>query len=334
MRPFAFHRSHSIDEAVAEHGSDAATSYLAGGTTLIDLVKLDVMQPRRVVDVNRLPLDRIERLPDGGLKIGALVRNSDLAWHEDVRRQYPLLSAALLSGASPQLRNMATTGGNLMQRTRCPYFRDNISSCNKRAPGSGCAAFEGYNRGHAILGGSEACIATHPSDMCVALAALDATIHVRGAEGEHSIPFSDFHRLPGATPEVEHALRPGELITAVTLPPPPTGTRSQYLKLRDRESYEFALVSVAAIIAMNGPRIREARIALGGVGTKPWRVPAAEAVLRGAVPAPPIFKAAAESALQGAQPREHNAFKLTLARHAIIRVLEDLTRDPATPSVA
>lgn len=325
MREFAYHRSTSVADAVSAHGPDAATSYLAGGTTLIDLVKLDVMQPQRVVDINRLPLAQIENLPDGGLRIGALVRNSDLAWNDEVRRRYPVLSAALLSGATVQLRNMATTAGNLMQRTRCPYFRDNVSPCNKRQPGSGCAAMDGYNRGHAVLGTSDACIATHPSDMCVALAALDARVVLHGPKGERRIPMLNFHRLPEHTPHLEHELNPGELITAVELPPPLPGGKQQYLKLRDRESYEFALVSVAAIVVRDGPRIKDARLALGGVATKPWRAQAAEGLLRGSVAAPPTLQAAAESALQGARPHQHNMFKVALARRAIVRVLEDLT---------
>jgi xanthine dehydrogenase YagS FAD-binding subunit len=323
MRAFAFHRSETVADAVAAH-TDAA-SYLAGGTTVIDLVKLDVMRPARLIDVNRLPLSKIERLPGGGLKIGALVRNSDLAWHEDVKKNYPLLSAAILAGASPQVRNMATTAGNLMQRTRCPYFRDNLSPCNKREPGSGCAAIDGYNRMHAILGGSADCIATHPSDMCVALAVLEPEITVSGEAGERTIRFADFHLLPGNTPEREHALRNGELITAVILPPPLPEAREHYLKLRDRESYEFALVSVALLVRREGDRITEARLALGGVGTKPWRAPAAEQLLRGALVAPATFKAASEAALAGAQPRNHNSFKLPLARLAIERALADVT---------
>lgn len=307
------------------HGSDPNTAYLAGGTTLIDLVKLDVMRPTRVVDINRVPLDKIERLPSGGLRIGAMVRNSDLAWNEDVRRQYSVLSAALLSGASAQLRNMATTAGNLMQRTRCPYFRDNVSPCNKREPGSGCAAMEGYNRSHAIFGGSDACIATHPSDMCVALAALDAELLIQGAAGERRVSMLNFHRLPGNSPQLEHELRPGELITAVELPPPLAAGRSQYLKIRDRESYEFALTSVAAILVLDGSRIRDARLALGGVATKPWRLHETEALLRGSVAAAPIIHAAAESAVRDARPRQFNTFKVTLVQRAVVRVLQDLT---------
>jgi xanthine dehydrogenase YagS FAD-binding subunit len=324
MRAFAFQRATSVAEALSAHGASPSTSFVAGGTTLIDLVKLDVMRPERLVDVNRLPLAGIDSLPDGGLRIGALVRNSDLAWHNDVKARYPVLSAALLSGATAQLRNMATTAGNLMQRTRCPYFRDNISACNKREPGSGCAALEGYNRIHAVLGGSEACIATHPSDMCVALAVLDATIHIQSdGGGERTIPFADFHLLPGQTPEKEHALHPRELIVAVTLPPPPAGARQHYLKLRDRESFEFALASAAIVATRDGDRIREARVALGGVATKPWRSAAAESALRGQPATEATFRAAAAAALRDAQPRAHNAFKIPLAQQAIVRALTE-----------
>lgn len=326
MRPFSFHRSTSVTDAIAAHGDSPDHAYVAGGTTLLDLVKLDVMRPEEVVDINRLPLSAIERLPDGRLRIGALVRNSTLAWDERVRRDYPVLAEALLSGASPQLRNMATTAGNLMQRTRCPYFRDNVSACNKRDPGSGCAALDGYNRSHALLGTSDACIATHPSDMCVAMAALDATIALDGPDGGREVAFADFHLLPGDTPHLEHELRPGELITAVTLPPPITGAHHRYLKLRDRESYEFALASAAVIVACDGGRIREARIALGGVATKPWRAYAAEEALRGKPPTPQAFAGAADAALRDARPREHNAFKLPLARQAILRALEEATQ--------
>jgi xanthine dehydrogenase YagS FAD-binding subunit len=321
MRPFDFHRATSVTDAIARH--DDASAFVAGGTTLIDLVKLDVMRPATVIDVNRLPLATVERLPDGRLRIGALVRNSDLAWHADIKAHYPVLSAALLSGASPQLRNMATTGGNLLQRTRCPYFRDNLSPCNKREPGSGCAALDGYNRLHAVLGTSDACIATHPSDMCVALAALEATVVVQGAAGERTIAFADFHLLPGDTPDREHALRPGELVTAVILPPPLDGSRQHYVKLRDRESFEFALASAAVILRLDGDRIPYARVALGGVATKPWRATTAEQVLHGAIANAATFEQAADAALRDARPRHHNAFKIPLARQAIKRALAD-----------
>lgn len=323
MREFGFQRSRTIDDAVARHGARPASVFLAGGTTLLDLVKLDVMRPDQVVDVNRLPLSGIRRTADGSLRIGALVRNSDLAWNADVQRDFPVLSAAILAGASAQIRNMATTGGNLLQRTRCPYFRDNVSPCNKRDPGTGCAALDGVNRMHAILGGSEACIATHPSDMCVALAAIDADVNVHSSAGERRIRFRDFHRLPGDSPEKESALEPGELITSLTLPALPPGSRQHYLKLRDRESFEFALVSAAVIVWLDGGRIRDARVALGGVATKPWHALAAENVLRGAMPSADTFRAAAAAALHEAQPRRFNAFKVPLAQQVIERALEE-----------
>lgn len=322
MREFAFQRSATVADAVARHSESTSNEFVAGGTTLIDLVKLDVMRPDTVVDINRLPLSTIERTPGGGLKIGALVRNSDLAWHDDVKRDYPVLSQAILAGASAQIRNMATTAGNLMQRTRCPYFRDNLSPCNKREPGSGCAAMEGYNRTHAILGGSGSCIATHPSDMCVALAALDADVVVQGPDGQRTIACHDFHLLPGNKPEKEHALKAGELITAVVLPPPIAAARHAYVKLRDRESFEFALASAAVIVVLEGGRIRYARVALGGVATKPWRAIPAEHALRGAAATTETFRAAAIAAVRDAQPRKFNAFKVTLARQAIQRALE------------
>ena len=322
MIEFGYSRAANIAEALSQHqASSSAAAYLAGGTTLIDLIKLDVMQPRQVVDINRIGLAEVERMPDGRLRIGAMVRNSDLAWHPAVRESFPVLREAVLSGASAQLRNMATTGGNLMQRTRCTYFRDNYSPCNKRAPGSGCAALDGYNRAHAILGVSDSCIATHPSDMCVALAVLDAEILLQGKNGERTLPFSDFHLLPGSTPEKEHALEPDEIITGVILPPLPSKAHSLYVKLRDRESYEFALASAAVVLELDGGKIREARIALGGVATKPWRATAAEAVLRGAAPGEEVFRRAAEAALQGAQPRRHNAFKIELGKRVVTGTL-------------
>lgn len=321
MRAFAFSRARDAGDAVARHRVNPNTEYVAGGTTLIDLVKLDVMRPAAVVDVNRIGLAEIEVAAEGGLRIGAMVRNSDLARHPTVRERYPVLAEALLSGASAQVRNMATTGGNLLQRTRCPYFRDGVSACNKREPGAGCAALEGYNRSHAILGGSEACIATHPSDLCVALAALEATVVVSGAEGERTIPFTDFHRLPGDTPHREFALRAGELITAVLVPAPAAGTRSWYLKLRDRESFEFALASAAVALRLDGRRIVDVRVALGGVGTKPWRATEAERVLDGAEASEAVFRDAAEAAVARAQPREHNAFKVELAKRVLVRTL-------------
>jgi xanthine dehydrogenase YagS FAD-binding subunit len=323
VRSFSFSRAGSVADALVQSEGGGESAYVAGGTTLIDLVKLDVMRPERIVDVNRVGLDGIEERPDGSLRIGALVRNSDLARHPGVRARYPVLAEAILAGASAQLRNMATTGGNLLQRTRCPYFRDNVSACNKREPGSGCAAREGYNRSHAILGGSAACVATHPSDMCVGLAVLAARVLVRGPAGERTIPYEEFHLLPGDTPERESALRPGELITAVELPAPPAGARSWYVKLRDRESYAFALASAAVLIVPQpgGNGLREARVALGGVATKPWRAREAEELLAGGPAEDQYFQTAAKAALQGARPLRHNAFKAELARRAIVRAL-------------
>ena len=323
MRAFSFSRAESVSDAIIRHDAGSGTAYLAGGTSLIDLVKLDVARPRQLVDLNRVGHNRIEALADGSLQVGALVRNSDLARHPVVRERYPVLAEAVLAGASAQLRNMATVGGNLLQRTRCSYFRDNISACNKRAPGSGCAALDGVNRAHAILGVSGNCIATHPSDMCVALAVLDCRVLVHGPDGERSISFADFHLLPGDTPERESALGPGELVTAIVLPPPPVGARSWYVKLRDRESFSFALASAAILIVpeTKDRTAREVRIALGGVATKPWRAREAELLLAGVELDETHFQAAAEAALREAQPRQHNAFKVELARRVIVRAL-------------
>lgn len=326
MEAFDYLRAADVGSALAQHGRDPAASYLAGGTTLLDLAKLDVMRPRRVVDINRIGLDRIAPASGGGLRIGAMVRNSDLAHDADVRQRYPVLAQALLCGASVQLRNMATTGGNLMQRTRCPYFRDNFSPCNKRAPGTGCAALQGYNRGHAVLGTSDACVATHPSDMCVALAALEAEIELRGPEGSRTLPIEQFHLLPGTTPQREHALRPGELIVAVVLPAPATGTRSWYIKVRDRASYDFALAAAAVVLREDGGRISDARIALGGVATKPWRARDAEAALRGQPLDPRSFRAAADAAMTGARPLADNGFKVELGRRVVLRTLQMLAQ--------
>lgn len=327
MRDLNYARADSVDRALrhdAESGQPSA--YLAGGTTLLDLVKLDVMRPDQLVDINRLPLKRIEKLPDGRVRIGALVTNSELARHSLVRREYPLLSQALLSGASTQLRNKATTGGNVMQRVRCNYFRDGVSPCNKREPGSGCAAIGGHNRSvHAVLGTSEHCIASHPSDMCVAMMAIGARITVQGAHGTREIDFGDFHLLPGDTPWKEHALQSHELISHVTLETPLAGSRSGYLKLRDRASYQFALASSAVIVVMDGPRIREARIAMGGVATKPWRAHEAEAALAGQTATMDVFRQAAAIAFRDAHPYSHNAYKVPLGQQAIIRNLRDLT---------
>lgn len=327
MEPFAFSRA--VDPAQAiKAGSAASTAqqgaevrFVAGGTTLIDLMKLDVETPSRVVDINHLPLAEVERTPGGGLQIGALVRNSDLANNAEVQRDYPVLSQALLAGASGQLRNMATTGGNLLQRTRCVYFRDTATPCNKREPGSGCSAIDGYNRNLAVLGTSEHCIASNPSDMNVALTALEAIVVIRGAQGERRVPIGGFFLLPGGTPQRETVMQPGDLITHVLLPPPHQGARSHYLKLRDRASYEFALASAAVVLAADGGAIRHARVALGGVGTKPWRSPEAEQALLGKPANRATFASAAEAAMRDAKPQSQNGFKIELAKRCLISAL-------------
>src|SRR5215510_5982634 len=303
----------------AQQGADVR--FLGGGTTLIDLMKLNVEIPARVLDINRLPLGKIEATSDGGVKIGAMVRNSDLANHAKVQKDYSVLSQALLQGASAQIRNMATVGGNLLQRTRCVYFRDTAMSCNKREPGSGCPAITGHNRTLAILGASEHCIATNPSDMCVAMAALEATIHIQGPKGTRAVAFGDFHLLPGSTPERETVLEPGDLITHVTLPPPISGSKHLYLKLRDRASYEFALASAAVVLTIAGSKITRARIALGGVGTKPWRSPEAEAALTGKPANDASFRQAAEAGLRNARPQSENKFKIELAKRCLTHAL-------------
>jgi xanthine dehydrogenase YagS FAD-binding subunit len=321
----AFHYEKATDVTGAVNSAAAGVKFVAGGTTLIDLMKLNVEQPTGLLDINHLPLDQIERTPDGGLKIGAMVRNSDLAHNADVQQQYAVLSQALLSGASPQLRNMATTGGNLLQRTRCYYFRDTNYACNKREPGSGCAAIDGFNRIHAILGTSEHCVATHPSDMCVALTALEAVIHIQGPRGERTVPINEFYFVPGNTPQRENVLAPGELITYVTLPPLAKGTSSYYLKRRDRASYEFALASAAVVALVQGGRIERVRVAFGGIGTKPWRSLEAEHVLEKHEPSEKNFRAAAEAALRGARPLHNNAFKVELAKRTLMRALKVAT---------
>ncbi len=332
MKTFQLTRATDSAQAIATAAKattaqqGAEIRFIGGGTTLIDLMKLNVEQPQKLVDINRLPLDRIEALPDGGLTIGAVVRNSDLAYHPLVRKNYAVLSEAILSGASAQLRNMATTAGNLLQRTRCMYFRDTAMPCNKREPGSGCAAITGANRGLAILGTSEHCIATNPSDMNVAMAALEAVIHVRGAKGERSIPIVDFHVLPGKTPQRETVLEPGDLITHVTLPPPAPGNRSLYLKLRDRASYEFALASAAVVITAVNGKITRARIALGGVGTKPWRSTEAEGELTNQPATEAVFRKAADAALRGAKPQSQNGFKVELAKRCLVHALKLVTQ--------
>jgi len=327
MHTFEFTRAESAADAVqtaaraktAQQGADVR--FIAGGTTLVDLMKLDVEMPSRLIDINRLPLDKVEEMAGGELKIGATVRNSDLAHHPKVQRDYAVLSQAILSGASAQLRNMATTAGNLLQRTRCLYFRDNAMPCNKREPGTGCPAITGSNRMLAILGTSEHCIATNPSDMCVAMAALEATIHVQGAKGARSIPIGDFHLLPGSTPQRETVLEPGDLITHVTLPPPRPGSKQLYLKLRDRASYEFALASAAVVMNLTGGNVSYVRIALGGVGTKPWRSPEAEAALTGKAANAANFRQAAEAALRNARPQSENNFKIELAKRCLTHAL-------------
>jgi xanthine dehydrogenase YagS FAD-binding subunit len=326
MEQFQFNRAATVPQAI-QSGATSSTSqqgadvrFVAGGTTLIDLMKLNVERPKLVVDINGLPLDQVEAV-NGGLKIGALVRNSDLAHHPTVQRDYAVLSQALLSGASPQLRNMATTGGNLLQRTRCVYFRDTAHACNKREPGSGCSAIDGHNRTLAILGTSKDCIATNPSDMNVALTALEATINIQGARGERSVPIHDFYLLPGSTPHKENLLEPGDLITSVTLPAPVAGTKSLYLKLRDRAAYEFALASAAIVVRMDGKQIKSARVALGGVGAKPWRSLEAERALQGHAASATLFRHAAEEALKGAHPQSENGFKVELSKRCLVRAL-------------
>ena len=327
MKMFEFVRPADASAAIgaaaksktAQQGANVR--FVAGGTTLLDLMKLNVETPGQVLDINRLPLDKIEATPDGGLKIGATVRNSDLAHHATVKREYSVLSQAILSGASTQLRNMATTAGNLLQRTRCVYFRDTAMPCNKREPGTGCPAITGHNRMLAVLGTSDHCIATNPSDMCVAMAALEATIHIQGRDKSRSVSIGDFHLLPGDTPHRETVLEPGELITHVTLPPPKANSKHVYLKLRDRASYEFALSSAAVVINVDGGNISYVRIALGGVGTKPWRSLDAESVLTGNPANAAQFKKAAESAMRDAKPQTENGFKIELARRCLTHAL-------------
>jgi xanthine dehydrogenase YagS FAD-binding subunit len=331
MHTFEFIRPEDSAAAVATAAQantaqqGAEVRFVAGGTTLLDLMKLNVETPSRVLDINRLPLDKIEATQDGGLKIGATVRNSDLAQHATVQRDYAVLSEAILAGASAQLRNMATTAGNLLQRTRCMYFRDTAMPCNKREPGTGCPAITGSNRMLAVLGTSEHCIATNPSDMCVAMAVLEATIHVQGPNGTRAIPIDDFHLLPGSTPNRETVLEPGDLITHVTLPPPVAGSRQIYLKLRDRTSYEFALASAAIVITVADGKIRRVRIALGGVGTKPWRSREAESALVGQTANEANFRKAGEAAMREAKPQSENGFKIELAKRCLAHALQIAT---------
>jgi xanthine dehydrogenase YagS FAD-binding subunit len=324
MNPFRYERVRDAERAVALLAQAPNAAFLAGGTNLVDHLKLGVAQPELLVDITRLPYDRVEPLPDGGVRIGALVRNSDLAADRTIRARYPVLAQALLAGASGQLRNLATIGGNLLQRTRCVYFQDATKPCNKREPGSGCPAREGYHRELAILGASPACIATHPSDMAVALVALDAVVHTLGPDGERTIPLVDLHRLPGEEPERDTVLAHGELITVVDLPPLPFAARSRYRKVRDRAAYAFALVSVAAALGVADGVVRDVRMALGGVAHKPWRTWKAEAALRGGPATEEAFRRAAEAELADATPLSGNAFKVPLARNVIVRTLLDL----------
>ena len=321
MQPFAYTPADDLQSATRLAVADPGARYLAGGTTLVDLMKLDVETPTQLIDISRLPLAEIVAQADGGVRIGALARNSDLAHNEAVRARFPVLSQALLAGASGQVRNMATTAGNLLQRTRCSYFRDTATPCNKREPGSGCSAIDGYNRMHAVLGTSASCIATHPSDMAVALVALDARVRILGAAGERVIPLIELHRLPANHPELETTLEPGELMTAVEVPPLSFGARSLYVKVRDRASFAFALVSVAVAVDVADGSVRDARIALGGVGTKPWRAREAEDALRGRPATVESYRVAAEAAMAGAVPRVHNGFKIELARRTLVRAL-------------
>jgi len=320
MDPFSFTRAATITEAYQAASQDNAR-FIAGGTNLLDLMKEGVERPSRLIDINDLGLDQVEVLADGQIRIGALVRNADLAVHPLIQERYPLLASALLAGASPQLRNMATTAGNLMQRTRCYYFYDLATPCNKRDPGTGCSAVGGVTRIHAILGTSEHCIAVHPSDMCVALAALRARVNVVGPAGERSLPFDEFHRLPGDTPERDNNLAPGELITSVDLPAEDFSRHYSYLKIRDRLSYSFALVSVAAALNLENGRIKQARVALGGVAHKPWRCSESERMLVGNTPDRKLFTEYAPLLLHGARGQGHNDFKIELARRTIVRAL-------------
>ena len=321
MTPFRYERARDAGSAVAALAAAPEAAYLGGGTNLVDLMKLGVARPALLVDVARLPHDRIEPLPGGGVRIGAAVRNSELAADRTIRARYPVLSQALLAGASGQLRNLATTGGNLLQRTRCTYFQDASKPCNKRVPGSGCPAREGYHRNLAILGWSEACIATHPSDMAVALIALDAQVRVQGRDGERVVPLAGFHRLPGDEPQRDTVLEHGDLITAVDLPALPLAANSHYRKVRDRASYAFALISVAAALDVADGTVRDARLALGGVAHAPWRATTAEAVLRGAPATEETFRRAADAELAQARPLRDNGYKIPLARNVIVRTL-------------
>jgi len=321
MNNFSYARATDVANAVSEISADNAAKFIAGGTNLIDLMKENVARPSRLVDINRLPLNKIEENDEGGLRLGALCTNAETAYHAEVEKRYPLLSKAILAGASPQLRNMATNGGNLLQRTRCYYFYDVATPCNKREPGTGCSAIEGFNRMHAIFGTSEHCIAVHPSDMCIALAALEAIVNVTGETGEQTIDFEDFHRLPGNTPNIDTNLHGDEIITSIDLPAKGFAQNHAYLKLRDRTSYAFALVSVAVGLEMDGDSIIEARLALGGVAHRPWRNLEAEKLLNGKTATKENFQTVAEAIFKDAKGFEHNSFKIELGKRAVVRAL-------------
>jgi xanthine dehydrogenase YagS FAD-binding subunit len=322
MNNFSYARATDVKDAVAEVTAEKAAKFIAGGTNLLDLMKESVMTPPRLVDITRLPLGKIEETESGGLRLGALCTNAETAYHEQVERRYPLLSKAILAGASPQLRNMATNGGNLLQRTRCYYFYDVATACNKREPGTGCSAIDGFNRNLAILGTSEQCIATHPSDMCVALAALEAVVNVTGENGTRAIPFAEFHRLPEDTPHIDSNLQPDEIITSIDLPAEGFAAHHAYLKLRDRASYAFALVSVAVALEMDGEIIGDARLALGGVAHKPWRNHEAENLLKDKPATKENFQTAAEEIFREAKGFGANSFKIELGRRAVVRALQ------------
>ncbi|QUI35461.1 xanthine dehydrogenase family protein subunit M [Streptomyces alfalfae] len=328
MKSFRYLRAHSVEEATAAHAGRPGSRYLGGGTNLVDLMKMGVERPRTLIDVSGLPLDAVEELPDGSVRAGAAVRNSDLAAHPLVRDRYPVLAQALLSGASGQLRNAATTGGNLLQRTRCPYFQDLAKPCNKREPGTGCGAREGVHRDHAVLGHSPQCIATHPSDMAVALAALDAQVELHGAHGRRTVPAADFHRLPGDRPDLDTEIAPGELITGVRLPAATAGLPSAYRKARDRASYAFALASVAVVLDVDGSLVRDVRIAFGGLAHRPWRALRAERALVGGPVTEEAFGRAVDAELAAAEPLPDNAFKVPLARSIACDVLRRLSTAP------
>ena len=333
MELFELVTARTVPEAVKAQARSSTSQnraeirFIAGGTNLVDYMKLNVEVPKQLIDINTLPLSRIESNSEGGMSIGALARNSDVANDATVQQRYPVLSMALLSGASPQLRNMATTAGNLLQKTRCVYYRDSHSPCNKREPGTGCSAIGGYNRMLAILGASERCIATNPSDQNVALTALEATIHIEGVKGSRAVPIAEFYLLPGNTPDRETILEPGDLITHVTIPPLPAGAKSYYLKLRDRASYEFALASAAIVMKQSEGRVDFIRIAMGGVGTRPWRSLEAEKVLHGKTATPANFRAAAEAALQGAKPQSQNGFKIELAKRCLVHAMAQASQN-------